>query len=172
MRLLNFEFKARLRDEKRARAVLKQLGARLVGTDHQADTYFQVPSGRLKVREGRIENALIYYRRSNTPRARRATVDMMLLPRRNSLRAILAAALGVRVVVDKRREIYFVRNVKIHLDRVRGLGKFVEVEAISRSGDLKRIRAQARHFQKLFGIPSSEIVGKSYADLVLAKKRK
>jgi len=172
MRLLNFEFKARLKDEKRARAVLKQLGARLVGTDHQADTYFQVPSGRLKVREGRIENALIYYRRSNTPRARRSSVDMMLLPRRNSLRAILTAALGPLVVVDKRREIYFVRNVKIHIDRVRGLGKFLEVEAISRSGELRKVRAQARHFQKLFGISASEIVGKSYADLVLAKKRK
>lgn len=172
MNLLNFEFKARLKNEKHVRAMLKRLGARLVGTDRQADTYFRVPSGRLKLREGRIENALIYYQRSNTPRARRATVDMMLLPRRNSVRAILTAALGLLAVVDKRREIYFVRNVKIHLDRVRRLGKFLEVEAISRTGDLKRIRAQARHFQKLFGIRSADIIGKSYADLILAKRRK
>lgn len=171
MKLLNFEFKARLKNEKRVRAVLKQLRARLVGTDRQADTYFRVPAGRLKVREGRIENALIYYQRSNTPRVRRAEVDMMLLPRRNSVRTILTGALGVLAAVDKRREIYFVRNVKIHLDRVRRLGKFLEVEAISRAGNLKRVRAQARYFQKLFGIRSSDIVGKSYADLILAKKR-
>jgi predicted adenylyl cyclase CyaB len=170
MKLLNFEFKARLRDEKRVRAVLKRLHARLVGTDRQADTYFRVPSGRLKVREGRIENALIYYRRSNTPRARRAEVEIMLLPRRNSVRRILTCALGLLASVDKRREIYFVRNVKIHLDRVRRLGKFLEVEAISRTGDLKKVRAQAHYFQKLFGILSSDIVGKSYADLILAKK--
>jgi predicted adenylyl cyclase CyaB len=171
MKLLNFEFKARLRDEKRVRAVLKQLRARLVGTDHQADTYFRVPSGRLKVREGRIENALIHYQRSNASRARRAEVDMMLLPRRNNVRTILNRALGVLAAVDKRREIYFVGNVKIHLDRVRRLGKFLEVEAISRRGDLKRIQAQARSFQKLFGIRPADIVGKSYADLILAKKR-
>jgi len=172
MKLLNFEFKARLRDEKRVRAVLKQLHARLVGTDRQVDTYFRVPSGRLKVREGRIENALIYYQRSNSSQARRADVDIMLLPRRNSIRTILTGALGVLAVVDKRREIYFVRNVKIHLDRVRRLGKFMEVEAISRTGDLKKVRTQARSFQKLFGIHPSDIIGKSYADLVLAKKGK
>jgi predicted adenylyl cyclase CyaB len=171
MKHVNFEFKARLKNAPYLRAVLKRLRARFVGTDHQVDTYFPVSRGRLKVREGRIENALIFYHRSNAPRARRAQIEMMLLPRRNSVRAILSAALGVLVVVDKRREIYFVGNVKIHLDRVRGLGKFVEVEAISRAADLKKIRAQARRFQKLFQIADSDIVPESYADLSLARKR-
>ena len=166
MKHTNFEFKARLRDELLIRATLKRLRARYVGTDHQVDTYFRVPRGRLKVREGRIENALIYYERSDSPRARRARIEMVLLPRRNSVKAILARALAVLVVVDKRREIYLVGNVKIHLDRVRGLGKFVEVEAISRSGGLAKIRQQARKFQKLFGIAPSDLVGQSYSDLV------
>jgi predicted adenylyl cyclase CyaB len=170
VKLLNFEFKARWKDEPRVREALKRLGARFVGTDHQIDTYFRVPSGRLKVREGRIENALIFYRRSNVHRPRRAAVEMMLLSRRNSLRAILARALGTLAVVDKRREIYFVKNVKIHLDRVRQLGKFIEVEAISRTGDAKKIRSQARQFQKLFGITAKDIVAESYSDLILAKR--
>jgi len=169
MRHVNFEFKARLKDEGRIRALLKQLRARFVGRDHQVDTYFQVPSGRLKVREGRIENALIFYERRNTPRARRAQIELMLLPRRNSVRAILAEALEVLTVVDKRRDIFFVGNVKIHLDRVRGLGRFVEVEAISRSGSLAKIRKQARKFQKLFSIAHGDIVPESYSDLVLRR---
>jgi predicted adenylyl cyclase CyaB len=169
MRLLNFEFKARLNDEPRVRAALKSLRARFIGTDHQIDTYFRVPVGRLKVREGRLENALIFYRRSNVRRARQAAVEMMLLPRRNPLRAILARSLGTLAVVDKRREIYFVKNVKIHLDRVRQLGKFLEVEAISRKGDVKKIRSQARQFQELFGITAKDIVAESYSDLILAK---
>lgn len=166
---INFEFKARLKNETHVRAVLRELGARFVGTDHQVDTYFPVPFGRLKVREGRIENALIFYERSNAARPRQARVEMVLLPRRNSVRAILGAALGVLVVVDKRREIYFIGNVKIHLDRIRGLGKFVEVEAISRRGDLRKIRNQARKFQELFAISSSDLVAESYSDLVLQK---
>ena len=169
MKHLNFEFKARLNDEQRVREALKRLDARFIGTDHQIDTYFRVPSGRLKVREGRLENALIFYQRSNLRRARQAAVEMTLLPRRNSLRAILARSLGTLAVVHKRREIYFVKNVKIHLDRVRRLGKFLEVEAISRAGDLKKIRSQARQFQKLFGITAKDIVAESYSDLILAK---
>ena len=169
MKIVNFEFKARIKDEQRVRDALKTLNARSIGTDHQVDTYFRVPSGRLKVREGRIENALIFYRRSNARRARQSAVEMMLLPRRNSLRAILARAFATLAVVDKRREIYFVKNVKIHLDRVRQLGKFLEVEAISRTGDVKKIRSQARHFQQLFGISAKDIVAESYSDLILAK---
>lgn len=169
MRRLNYEFKARLKDERRIRAALKKLRARFVGTDRQIDTYFRVHRGRLKLREGRIENALIFYLRSDAPRARPARIEMLLLPRRNSMRSILSAGLGVLAVVDKRREIYFAGNVKIHLDRVRGLGEFVEVEAISRAGGLERIRAQARKFQALFGIADSDIVPESYSDLVLRK---
>jgi predicted adenylyl cyclase CyaB len=177
VKLVNFEFKARLKDEKRVRAALRRLRARFVGTDRQVDTYFCVPGGRLKVREGRIENALIFYRRSDAPRARRSVVEITLLPRRNSLGSTLAAALGVLGVVDKRREIYFVGNVKIHLDRVRGLGKYVEVEAIrkstvnrrqSRVTD-RRIRAQAKTFQELLGIANSDILPQSYSDLILNK---
>ena len=61
-----------MNNEQQVRAALKRLDARFIGTDHQVDTYFRVPSGRLKVREGRIENALIFYRRSNVRRARQS----------------------------------------------------------------------------------------------------
>jgi adenylate cyclase class 2 len=169
MKRVNFEFKARMRDERRVRRALKQLRARYVGLDHQVDTYFNAPTGRLKVREGKIENALIYYRRTNSARARRSSVDLMLLPRRSSLRAILSRVLTPRAVVDKKREIYFVGNVKIHLDRVRGLGKFLEVEAITRTGRLDRARRQALRFQKLFGVVRKDIVPQSYSDLVSSK---
>lgn len=171
MKHLNFEFKARIKDLSGARVTLKKLRARSVGTDHQVDTYFKVPSGRLKIREGRIENSLIHYHRSNSARARRSEVELMLLPRRNSVRLILTHALGVLAVVDKRREIYFVGNVKIHLDRVRTLGTFLEVEAMTRTGDLKKVRAQALKFRKLFAISPHDIVPQSYSDLILSKKR-
>jgi predicted adenylyl cyclase CyaB len=172
MKLLNFEFKARLKDATHVRAALKQLRARFLGTDRQIDTYFHVLAGRLKIREGRIENPLIHYQRTNSAHARRSHVELMLLPRRNSVRAILSGALGVLAVVDKRREIYFVGNVKIHLDSVRGLGTFLEVEAMTRTGDTKKVRAQAVKFQKLFAIASEDIVPQSYSDLILQKLKK
>jgi adenylate cyclase class 2 len=170
MKLSTYEFKARLDNDVRVRAALKKLRGRYVGIDHQIDTYFRVPAGRLKIREGRIENALVFYQRSNARRARQSKVELARLPRRSSVRTVLSMALGVLAVVDKRREIFFVGNVKIHLDRVRGLGKFVEVEAIARGGGLAKVRSQALAFQKLFGILASDIVPQSYSDLILRRR--
>ena len=45
------------------------------------------------------------------------------------LKEVLNKAMGVKTRVDKQREIYFIRNIKIHLDDVTGLGTFVEIEA-------------------------------------------
>jgi adenylate cyclase, class 2 len=172
MKLLNFEFKAYLHDPAGVRAILKRKRARFLGADRQVDTYFSVPTGRLKVREGRIENSLIFYQRTNSARARRSNVEMVLLPRRNSVRAILSRALGVLAVVEKRREIYFLGNVKIHLDQVRGLGTFVEVEAMTRTGDIRKVREQAANFRNLFAISSADIIAQSYSDMILEKRIK
>jgi adenylate cyclase class IV len=65
-----------------------------------------------------------------------------------------------------------VGNVKIHLDSVRGLGTFVEVEAMTRTGDTKKVRAQAVKFQKLFAIAAKDVVPQSYSDLILQKLKK
>ena len=85
---------------------------------------------------------------------------------------MLSRALGSVGLVDKRREIYFVGNVKIHLDRVRGLGSSMEVEAMIRTGDIKKVRAQAEKFQKQFAITAADIVPQSYSDMILEKRAK
>ncbi len=177
---VNYEFKAIAKDHRAIRTILKKLKARSPGIDRQIDTYFRIREGRLKIREGNIENSVIFYRRANTARARQSRVRMIAVTARDAktMKDILSAALGVRAVVDKRREIYFVDNVKIHLDQVRRLGKFIEVEAI---GDLEiggrrirsspaKIREQALEFQRLFGIENSDIVAESYSDMVLRDK--
>jgi adenylate cyclase, class 2 len=169
LQVVNFEFKAVLRDEARPVAVLKKLRALFIGRDRQIDTYFHVPRGRLKVREGNMESALVYYQRENAARARRADVSLQVLPPDNSTKALLARALVVLTVVDKQRKIYFVGNVKIHLDQVKGLGAFWEVEAISRNGNIPKVRAQALKFQKLLGVTAADIVPESYSDLALSK---
>ena len=61
MSYLNIEIKARCTDSRFIRDYLLSRGADFKGTDHQTDTYFNVPHGRLKLREGNIENNLIFY---------------------------------------------------------------------------------------------------------------
>ena len=66
MPYLNVEIKARCTNPEFIRQYLKNYPASFKGIDEQTDTYFQSPEGRLKLREGNIENNLIYYKRVNS----------------------------------------------------------------------------------------------------------
>lgn len=97
------------------------------------------------------------------------TSDYRLVPVANpeSLKAALTAALGVRVVVDKCREIYLVDNVRIHLDDVTGLGQFLEFEAVLGPGvDEAAGRAQLAQLAPRFSIRPADLLAGSYADLL------
>jgi predicted adenylyl cyclase CyaB len=127
-----------------------------------------VPQGRLKLREGNIENSLVFYSRPNHAGPKQSDVTMSAVPADSDVKAVLAKALGAFVAVDKRREIYFVENVKVHLDRVEGLGEFVEVEAIGRQSDLVKLREQCEGFLREFGISEGDLLEGSYSDMMLS----
>jgi adenylate cyclase class 2 len=162
------EIKARSADHDRARMVLRERSARFVGLDHQVDTYFRAADGRLKLREGTIESSLIHYRRENVSGPKHSQVTLFANPPGSTLKAILRDALGVDVVVDKQREIYFLDNVKVHLDDVAGLGTFVEIEAIDGDGSrsLDALRAQCEELMAAFGIEHGDLLAVSYSDLL------
>ena len=73
---VNIEIKARCDDPQRVRTILNDCSADFKGTDHQVDTYFRTDSGRLKLRQGNIENSLIYYDRPDTAGPKRADVAL------------------------------------------------------------------------------------------------
>lgn len=166
---LNVEIKARSTRHDDVRAVLQRLGSRLVGTDHQVDTYFNVPVGRLKLREGTIENSLIHYLRDDQSGPKTSDVLLYRVKPDPSLREVLERALGILVVVDKHREIHFVDNVKIHLDTVVGLGTFLEIEAIDADGSRSpdQLQAQCEAFMDHFGVRDEDLLQDSYSDMLL-----
>jgi adenylate cyclase, class 2 len=169
MKGVNVEIKARCADPARARRILEARKAEFRGADRQVDTYFNVPRGRLKLREGRIENVLVFYDREDRRGARASTVHLIPTDPASApeLKALLEAALGVRCVVDKRREIYFIGNVKFHLDRVKGLGTFVEIEAQDAEGRYaaRELRAQCGAYAEILGIKDGDLVSGSYAEM-------
>lgn len=77
--------------------------------------------------------------------------------------------LGVKAVVDKKRKIYFINNIKFHFDQVEGLGTFLEVEVIDEKGDLsiEVMKQDCDHYFQFFGLSQSQLVDRSYSDLVL-----
>ena len=169
---INFEFKAKAYNMSMLEELLLQHNPKFIGTDHQVDTYFNVVNGRLKLREGNIENALIHYERSNTAGAKQSNVLLYEHHPSASLKQILTKTLGIKVIVDKKRKIYFIDNVKFHFDQVEELGSFVEVEAIDSDGSLgiNQLISQCNVYAYLFGITPDMFIAGSYSDLLLAKK--
>jgi adenylate cyclase, class 2 len=169
---INFEFKARHKSIAEAEQILLEQNPHFVGEDHQVDTYFNVPNGRLKLREGTIEQSLIFYERTNTAGAKQSNVTLYNHQPDPALKSVLTQAVGVKTVVDKKRRIYFIDNVKFHFDKVEGLGEFLEVEAIDKDGSIgiEKLKDQCGYYQHLLGVHESDFMAESYSDLLLAKK--
>jgi adenylate cyclase, class 2 len=166
-----FEFKARCDDFTHIREELLARQAVFAGLDEQTDTYFRVPNGRLKLREGTIERNLIHYHRADGAGIKRSDVTLYTPPPGDALKDMLVKALGVRVVVHKKREIYFIGNVKVHLDQVEGLGSFVEVEVINKDDSLtpEATQAMCREYFAAFRLRDEDTVAVSYCDLIEAR---
>ncbi|HNV86478.1 MAG TPA: class IV adenylate cyclase [Candidatus Omnitrophota bacterium] len=168
---LNVEIKARCGTQDAVRDILKSAGADFRGTDYQTDTYFRTSRGRLKLREGRIENCLVFYEREDRKGPKESRVILFPTEARSPVREILEKACGVLVRVEKEREIYYIRNVKFHLDRVPKLGDFVEIEAIDTDGTVGRekLHEQCRRWLEIFKIDPADLIDRSYADMLSAE---
>ncbi|MEO7049397.1 MAG: class IV adenylate cyclase [Ferruginibacter sp.] len=166
---LNVEFKAAARNIQLLEEKLKTLNPLFKGEDRQVDTYFNVSTGRLKLREGNIENALIWYERENTAGSKQSHILLYKHEADQTLKEILIKTHGIKVIIDKRRRIYFIDNVKFHFDEVKDLGTFIEVEAIDADGSigLEKITEQCNYYAAFFEIKKEDFQSLSYSDMLL-----
>ncbi len=165
----NLEIKAPVADPAAFRAKAQALATETVGTDDQVDTYFCVPSGRLKLRESSLSGAqLIPYLRPNDGGPRRADYQVISVPDPDGLKALLGEMLGVHRVVRKRREIWLVDNVRIHLDAVDDLGDFMELEAVFDGTPATEAEQQRKvaHLMKELGVDEGDLIATSYEALI------
>jgi predicted adenylyl cyclase CyaB len=169
---LNVEIKAKCSNPALVRNYLLNHGADFKGTDNQTDTYFHVCSGRLKLREGNIENNLIFYERNDQPGPKRSRFQLVKISDPEGLKTVLEKACGVKMIVRKKREIYYIGNVKFHLDDVPGLGSFVEIEAGNILADKTEteLQEQCNFYLKEFGIKDLDLVTNSYSDMLAEMK--
>lgn len=168
---LNFEFKAQIAGIEQYEEKLLKLNPKYIGLDHQKDTYFNANKGRLKLREGNIENSLIQYERENVADSKLSKILLYEHRPHPALKDILTDQLGVTVVVVKKRKIYFVDNVKFHFDIVDGLGTFLEVEAIESKErrTIEALKEQCSYYFEFFKLKNADLIGVSYSDLLLEK---
>jgi len=137
----------------------------------QDDTFFKCESGRLKLRAfSNEEGELIYYRRSNQQGPKESFYLRSPTSTPDSLRESLTQAYGEAGRVEKHRTLFLVGRTRIHLDNVKGLGHFLELEVVLNDGELAQtgIR-EAQSLMARLGIESSQLVEGAYVDL-LAKQ--
>ncbi len=168
----NVEIKAKCHNPDKVRQYLKQHNAKFIGIDHQTDTYFNVPNGRLKLRQGNIENYLVFYNRPDTNEPKRSDVILYKPTDPQTLKQILAQSIGIKIQVRKTREIYFIDNVKFHIDNVEGLGNFIEIEAQDNDGTIPEdaLNQQCQFYLQELGIDTQNLVPVSYSDMLMMQK--
>lgn len=164
----NIEIKARVADlaaiEARAAAIADSGPVDIA----QDDTFFACPQGRLKLRElAPGQGQLIHYHRADQGGPKLS--DYVIAPTSDpaALREALTRACGATGRVRKQRRLYLAGRTRIHLDRVEGLGDFMELEVVLDAGDdLAGGEAEARHIMAALGVSEADLIEGAYVDLM------
>ena len=165
----NLELKVKCKDHRSALKAVKALNAEYSGILKQRDVYFNLKPGRLKLRT--INNKrfeLIYYKRPNRSSAKFSSYFISEITHPKRVEKILTEIYGIRAIVVKTRKLYLLRNIRIHLDTVKSLGKFIEFEIVC-AGMKDEIESSGKmkYLKKEFNINPNDILRSSYSDMII-----
>jgi predicted adenylyl cyclase CyaB len=165
----NIEIKARIDSvEALLPQALALAGSAAAERIAQDDTFFTVASGRLKLRQFEDGSAeLIHYHRPDTLQAKASDYVRVPVPDAAALRTALARACGLRGRVVKTRRLVMVGRTRIHLDRVQGLGDFIELEVVLADGESDAHGvAEAEALMRALGLAAAPREAAAYLDLL------
>jgi adenylate cyclase class 2 len=170
----NIELKATDPAPERSVEACRELGAEDHGHIVQQDTYFAVPHGGLKLREEQPGKPhLIQFERVRSTQEHESRYHIVEVGDGPSARAALAAAIGIRGVVKKRRRLFLYRTVRIHLDEVEDLGRFIELEAVAaRGSDLTAEHQLISELRRTLRLTDQRLVSESYSELLLGRQQR
>ncbi len=164
----NIEIKTPLHARADVERRLEALGARRSWVRRQKDTFFGVPRGWLKLRE--VEGAmaeLIAYRRVDDPAGFKTShYDIEAVRDAAAWKRLLGRVLALDAVVEKERTLWFYEHTRIHLDRVVGLGDYLELETVVRDIDADAARAETGQVIEALALCPGEFISVRYRDLL------
>lgn len=167
----NIELKAIDPDPACSLEVCRALDAQDEGVLWQRDSYFNVSTGGLKLREQRPGRAhLIQFERAEEPQQRASRYRIIETDDPQTLLAALTAALGINVAVTKHRHLFLWRDVRIHLDDVERLGTFIELEAVAPAdSDLRHEYALVKQLREAFSITDDRLSARGYSQQLIVR---
>lgn len=167
---INLELKLEVKSHRILRGRLIDIGADSFGVLNQKDVYYAVPDGLLKLRIEDGKESLIFYRRDEKGNNRWSDFDFIRFENGGGEK-FLKKIFTIETVVEKRRELFFYENTRVHLDNIKSLGKFLELETLVLKG---KVEAKLRFEKiiKLLELDISKQIKKSYRDLLLRSKNR
>lgn len=164
----NLEYKVRADDPKQTEKLLRQVGARFVGTLHQRDQYFSVQRGRLKTRtiNGKVHE-VIFYDRANRAGSKISNYQVINLRAGTAkeIEKLFGLLFKKAKIVTKQRRLWLYRHTRIHVDKVRSLGSFVELETVMKGISLSAARSEQKKVISLLHLGRSQKIARSYGEL-------
>jgi predicted adenylyl cyclase CyaB len=164
----NIEIKAVVADLPRIAALVRAMSDTPPTTLEQRDTFFGCSTGRLKLRELETgESELIFYNRADVAGAKQSHYEITPVADAASLKRLLRQAFGETAVVEKTRVLYLIGQTRVHLDVVKGLGTFLELEVVLRPGQSQAEGHEiAADLMSRLGIPEADSIANAYADML------
>ncbi|HEX4647893.1 MAG TPA: class IV adenylate cyclase [Steroidobacteraceae bacterium] len=166
--LRNIEIKARLGSVEELLPTVGRIAQQGPWEITQDDTYFACATGRLKLRAlSAHEGELIYYQRADQlpPKESRYLRSGTSAP--ETLRETLRLAYGEVGRVRKRRTLFLCGRTRIHLDRVEGLGHFLELEVVLADGEPAAEGVRVAHeLMRQLGVSSAQLIAGGYLELL------
>ena len=167
----NIEIKARIESMEALEPIIARIADDGPTEMLQDDTFFPCETGRLKLRIfSESHGELIYYRRSNQAGPKESFYVRSPTAEPASLRAALSLAYGQAGRVRKHRTLYLVGRTRVHLDRVEGLGHFLELEVVLSEDEPAQAGVEAaQHLMRQLGIEPARLIEGAYVDLLREK---
>ena len=164
----NIEIKARLADFAATRRLVEAICDAPPETLTQRDTFFRCSNGRLKLRElGNGRSELIAYARVDVAGIKQSDYEVTPIGDPEGTKRVLRTSLGETAVVEKTRLLFLVGQTRIHLDRVTGLGDFLELEVVLAPGQSAADgEAIASDLMQQLEIPGTALLASAYADML------
>ena len=164
----NLELKVKVNSHESFKKILKAISAEHKGILNQKDTYYKYEKGLLKLRNVNGSFELIKYVRDESAETRWSNYELLHISSKNA-EEYLNEVFTVEAVVEKSRELYLYNGTRIHLDTVKSLGSFLELETVV--DERGETDAENRYFEifDLLNLADYEPIKSSYRNLILQK---
>ncbi len=129
----NLEIKIKLNSHDEIISKLKNLNAEFITTLNQKDVYYNLENSLLKLRIQNHNTELISYNRAENGSTRWSNYEVLEIKGENA-ENFLEKIFKVEAVVEKKRDLWMFKDTRIHLDEVKGLGTFLELETLVLNG--------------------------------------